>query len=47
VASFLTYTQGPLQFNLRVDNLLQYHYVLTEREIEPLRKVSLAIAGTL
>ena len=47
VDAFLSYTHGPLQYNLRVDNLLQYHYVLTERKVRSLRKLSLAISGTL
>ena len=38
---------GPVELNLRVDNLLQYHYVLTERKIRPTRRVSLAISGQL
>ena len=36
-----------LSLNLRVDNLFQYHYVLTERKLRPLRRVSLAVSGTL
>jgi outer membrane receptor for ferrienterochelin and colicins len=38
---------GPVELNLRVDNLLQYHYVLTERKIRPTRRLSLAISGQL
>ena len=36
---------GPVELNLRVDNLLQYHYVLTERKIRPGRRFSLAVSG--
>ncbi len=35
------------EVNLRVDNLLQYHYVLTERKIRALRQVSLALSGEI
>ena len=38
---------GPVQLVLRVDNLLQYHNVLVEREIQPLRQWSLASSGVL
>lgn len=38
---------GVLQLNLRIDNLLQYHYVLTERKIRSPRQVSLAISGAI
>ena len=38
---------GPLEVNLRVDNLLQYHYVLTERKIRPMRRFSLALSGVI
>jgi len=38
---------GPTQIRLRIDNLLQYHYVLAEREIRPLRRLSLSLAGAL
>jgi iron complex outermembrane receptor protein len=38
---------GQVQLNLRVDNLLQYQYVLTERKIRPLRRISLGISGRL
>ena len=47
VDAFLTYTRGLLQYNLRVDNLLQYHYALTERKIRSPRKVSLTVSGAL
>ena len=38
---------GPVELNLRIDNLLQYHYVLTERKIRPTRRVSVALSGKL
>jgi len=47
VDTFLSHRRGGVQFNLRIDNLLQYHYILTEREIRPLRKISLAVSGAL
>lgn len=47
VDAFVSHRLGWLQFNLRVDNLLQYHYVLTERKIRAPRKVSLAISGMI
>jgi hypothetical protein len=36
-----------LQFNARLDNALQYHYVLGERQLQPPRRFSLSIGGTL
>lgn len=38
---------GPMRAQLRIDNLFQYHYVLAERELRPLRRLSLSISGTL
>ena len=38
---------GPLRFNLRVDNALQYYYATVERKIRPLRRVSLSVDGAL
>ena len=38
---------GPAAFTLRVDNLLRYHYILSEREIRPGRRVTVAVSGTL
>jgi hypothetical protein len=36
-----------VELNLRVDNLLQYHYILTERKIRPVRRFSLALSGVI
>ena len=47
VDAFVSHRRGGLQFNLRVNNLLQYHYVLTERKIRAPRQVSLAISGMI
>jgi len=30
-----------------IDNLLRYHYILSEREMRPMRRVTAAISGTL
>ena len=38
---------GSLQLTLRVDNLLQYHYVLTERKPRPSRTLTFAVSGDL
>lgn len=47
VDAFFARRVGQLELNLRVDNLLQYHYVLTERKIRPPRQVTLAVSGVL
>ena len=47
VDAFVGLHLGRLQYNLRVDNLFQYHYVLTERKIRSPRQVSLAVFGTI
>ncbi|MEW6750725.1 MAG: TonB-dependent receptor [Candidatus Latescibacterota bacterium] len=44
---FAGYSLGAVEVNLRVDNLLQYHYLLVERNLRPLRRVSLAVSGAL
>ena len=36
---------GPVDLNARIDNLLQYHYVLTERKLRAPRLLSLSISG--
>jgi len=38
---------GPVRIQVRIDNLFQYHYVLVERELRPLRRLSLSLSGTL
>ena len=38
---------GPLRFNFRIDNMLQYHYATTERKIRPLRRFTLSMDGEL
>lgn len=38
---------GEVRINLRVDNMLQYHYATTERKIRPLRRFSLSVDGEL
>ena len=38
---------GVLQINLRVDNALQYYYATIERQIRPLRRISLSVDGAL
>ena len=38
---------GEMQLTLRVDNLLQYHYVLTERKIRSSRTMTLSVSGEL
>lgn len=38
---------GKLHFNARLDNALQYHYALGERQLQPPRRFSLAVAGAL
>ena len=45
VDAFVSHDIGSISFNLRVDNLLRYHYVLTEREIRPIRSVTFGISG--
>ena len=44
---FVSRRLGPVQVQMRIDNLLQYHYVLVEREVRPLRRLSLSLSGTL
>jgi len=36
-----------LRFNARLDNALQYHYVLGERQLQPPRRLSLSVGGVL
>jgi len=38
---------GPVRAQVRIDNLFQYHDVLAERELRPLRRLSLSISRTL
>ena len=45
--AFVERRLGPATLTLRVDNLLRYHYILSEREIRPLRRVTAAVSGTL
>ena len=47
VDAFVERRIGPATLTLRVDNLLRYHYILSEREIRPMRRVTLALSGTL
>ena len=47
VDAFVARRLGPVEVNFRVDNLLQYHYILTERKIRPMRRISLALSGVL
>ena len=47
VDAFVERRFGPATLTLRVDNLLRYHYILSEREIRPLRRVTVALSGTL
>ena len=44
---FVSRSIGPVDVNARVDNLLQYHYVLTERKVRAPRTLSLSISGEL
>ena len=44
---FVTHGLGDVALTLRVDNLLQYHYALTERKIRGPRQVSLSLTGVL
>ena len=47
VDAFVERRIGPATLILRVDNLLRYHYILSEREIRPMRRVTVALSGTL
>ena len=47
VDAFVERRIGPAALTLRVDNLLRYHYILSEREIRPMRRVTVALSGTL
>ena len=47
VDAFVERRVGPATLTLRVDNLLRYHYILSEREIRPMRRVTAALSGTL
>ncbi len=47
VDAFFSRRLGSLEVNFRVDNLLQYHYILTERKIRPMRRISLGFSGVL
>ena len=47
VDAFVERRVGLATLTLRVDNLLRYHYILSEREIRPLRRVTVALSGTL
>ena len=47
VDAFVERRIGPATLTLRVDNLLRYHYILSEREMRPMRRVTAAISGTL
>jgi hypothetical protein len=47
VDAYLSWPLGGLRFNFRIDNLLQYHYATTEREIRPLRRFSLSVDGDI
>ena len=47
VDAFVERRIGPATLTLRVDNLLRYHYILSEREIRPMRRVTVALSGTL
>lgn len=42
---FTTGRVGELDLTLRIDNLLNYHYVLTERELRSPRRFSLGLSG--
>lgn len=44
---FAARSLGKLQLTLRVDNLLQYHYLLTERKIRPMRTMTFVVSGDL
>ena len=44
---FASRSIGPVDVNARIDNVLQYHYVLTERKLRGPRKLSLSISGEL
>ena len=44
---FASRSIGAIDVNARVDNLLQYHYVLTERKLRAPRTLSLSISGEL
>jgi iron complex outermembrane receptor protein len=37
---------GELELTLRIDNVLNYHYILTEREVRSPRRFSLGLSGT-
>ncbi len=47
VDAFVERRIGPATLTLRADNLLRYHYILSEREIRPMRRVTLALSGAL
>ena len=47
VDAFVERRVGPATLTLRVDNLLRYHYILSEREMRPMRRVTAAVSGTL
>ena len=47
VDGYLARRLGALEFNFRIDNLFQYHYVLTERKIRGPRQFTLSVAGVL
>ena len=47
VDAFVERRIGPATLTFRVDNLLRYHYILSEREIRPMRRVTVALSGTL
>ncbi len=44
---FLGRQWNKLHFNVRLDNALQYHYALGERQMQPPRRFSLSVAGAL
>ena len=47
VDAFVGRRIGPATLTLRFDNLLRYHYILSEREIRPMRRVTVALSGAL
>ena len=47
VDAFVERRIGPATLTLRIDNLLRYHYILSERALRPLRRVTLALSGAL
>ncbi len=42
---FTGFRAGELELTLRIDNVLNYHYILTEREVRSPRRVSLGLSG--